>query len=187
MEPMCSCLPCKPNIIAEEVPASPRRSSGATPALAVGIRLEAELLLCCTRTRVAPYTGARIEALVRADLDWAYVVETALHHRTMPLLHSSLRAAFPEAVPLRVLAQLRAFAYANAAQNRFLTGELLTLLQVLEHHAIAAIPLKGPILAASVYGHIALRQCGDLDILVPPQHVLQAKELLMGQGYRPTR
>ena len=64
---------------------------------------------------------------------------------------------------------------------------LLTLLQLLENHTIAAVPLKGPIPAVSVYGHIALRQCGDLDILVPPQHVLQAKELLMGEGYRPMR
>jgi hypothetical protein len=64
---------------------------------------------------------------------------------------------------------------------------LLTLLQRLERQSIAAIPLKGPVLAASVYGHIALRQCGDLDILVPQRHVLQAKESLISEGYRPMR
>jgi hypothetical protein len=85
------------------------------------------------------------------------------------------------------LEQLQEYFYANAAQNRFLIGELLKLLQLMENHAIAAIPLKGPILAASVYGHIALRQCGDLDILAPQRHVLEAKELLIGEGYRPMR
>jgi hypothetical protein len=154
---------------------------------ATGMRPEAELLLYCARTHMEPHTAARITALVQADLDWAFVVETALQHRTMPLLHSSLRATCTAAVPQPMLEQLQEYFYANAAQNRFLIGELLRLLQLLENHAIAAIPLKGPVLAASVYGHVALRQFGDLDILVPQRHVLQAKELLLGKGYRPMR
>jgi len=54
-----------------------------------------------------------------------------------------------------------------------------------EGHEIPAIPFKGPALAFCVYRNIALRQFGDLDILVPRQNVLRAKSLLLSQGYEP--
>jgi len=46
------------------------------------------------------------------------------------------------------------------------------------------MPYKGPVLAASVYGDLALRQFSDLDILVCERDVPRAKELLLSQGYR---
>jgi Uncharacterised nucleotidyltransferase len=148
------------------------------------MRPEAELPFCCARTHVDAHTTNRIKTLVWANINWAVLVETVLQHRTMSFLHSSLRAACPEAVPQPMLDQLQEYFYADAAQNRFLTWALIKLLLRLATHAIAAIPRKRPVLAASVYGHIALLHFHDLDILVPQQHVLRAIDLLIGEGYR---
>ena len=93
----------------------------------------------------------------------------------MPLLHLSLRATCPDVVPQPILERLQVYFFANAAQSLFLTEELLTLLQRLEALAITAVPLKGLVLAASAYGHIALQQFGDLDILLG---LLPANDLL---------
>jgi hypothetical protein len=41
---------------------------------------------CCARTHVDPDTADRIKELVRADIDWVALVETALRHKTMSLL-----------------------------------------------------------------------------------------------------
>jgi hypothetical protein len=46
------------------------------------------------------------------------------------------------------------------------------------------MPYKGPVLAVAVYGNLALRQFGDLDILIRPQDAGQAQKLLCTQGYR---
>jgi hypothetical protein len=54
----------------------------------------------------------------------------------MPLLYSSLRIMRQGMVPKPVLDQLREYFYANVAQNRFLTGELRKLLQLLKAHHI---------------------------------------------------
>jgi len=70
-------------------------------------------------------------------------------------------------------------------RNRFRSSELLKLLSLLEAHGIPAIPYKGPIMAASVYGDLALRQFSDLDILAHERDIPRAKELLLSQGYRP--
>jgi hypothetical protein len=128
----------------------------------------------------------RIRNLLHKDMDWDYLIETALWHGVIPLLYWSLKATCPQAVPKAVLAQLRNYFHANAQSNLFLTGELLKLLNLLEAHQIPAIPFKGPVLAASAYGNLSLRQSGDLDILVHERDFMKSKDLLISQGYRPT-
>jgi hypothetical protein len=59
---------------------------------------------------------------------------------------------------------------------------LLKAINLLKQHDIRAIPFKGIILAASVYGSIGLRQFCDLDILVPKQDFLNASNVLINQG-----
>ncbi|MCS6860091.1 MAG: nucleotidyltransferase family protein [Abditibacteriales bacterium] len=150
----------------------------------VGARSETELLLCCARTCIDAETAERVRTLLQTDIDWSHLTGTALQHGVMPLLYWSLNATCPEAVPPAVLRQLRDRFYTNVENNLSLTGELVNFLNLLEAHGIPAIPFKGPVLAASVYGNLALRQCGDLDILVHERDVQRAKELLMSQGYR---
>jgi hypothetical protein len=61
------------------------------------------------------------------------------------------------------------------------------LLHVLESHGIPAIPYKGPTLAVAVYGSLALRSFGDLDLLVHTQDFTHATQLLLAQGFRRRR
>lgn len=152
---------------------------------AVSTRPEAELLLCCARTCMDSERAERIRTLLRADIDWAYLLQTALRHGVMPLLYWSLNNTCPEAVPRAILDQLRDDFHNNARRNLFLTGELLKLLKLFEAHEISAIPFKGPVLAFSVYGNLALRQFSDLDVLVHKQDIPKAQELLVSLGYRP--
>jgi hypothetical protein len=86
---------------------------------------------------------------------------------------------------MAILDQLRDYAHANALRNFSMVRELLKLLNLLEEHEVPAIPYKGPLLAASIYGDVSLRQFGDLDILIQQQDVLRAKDLLISQGYQP--
>ena len=54
-----------------------------------------------------------------------------------------------------------------------------------ESHGVSAIPYKGPVLAASAYGNLGLREFVDIDVLVRKQEVFRAQELLLAEGYRP--
>jgi Uncharacterised nucleotidyltransferase len=151
----------------------------------VAVRPEAELLLCCARTFMDPEKAARIKALLQHDTDWDYLFRAASEHGIAPLLYRHLNAIAPEAVPKETLDQLRDHFHDNSRRNLFLTGELLNILTLFETHQIPAISFKGPVLAASVYGNLALRQFLDLDVLIHKQHVAKARELLVSQGYRP--
>jgi hypothetical protein len=65
-----------------------------------------------------------------------------------------------------------------------LTRTLVELLELLASHGILAMPIKGPALAISAYGDLALREFGDLDIVVRPEEFDSALALLAGVGYR---
>ena len=160
---------------------------GSAQALGTDTRPEVELLLCCTRTCMDSQTAARIVFLLQKDIDWNYLLQTALWHGVIPLLYWSLNFTCPEAVPQVILSQLRECFHNLARRNLFLTGELLKLLSLFTAHNIPAIPYKGPILATSAYGNLAFRQFCDLDILIHKQDALRAKSLLLSQGYRLSR
>ena len=52
---------------------------------------------------------------------------------------------------------------------------------------VDAIPYKGPVLALFAYGNIALRRFVDLDVIVKKSDVLKAREILLAEGYTPTK
>jgi putative nucleotidyltransferase-like protein len=148
-------------------------------------RPEIELLLCCARTHVGPQVAGRINTLLGGRLDWDYLLRMLLAHGVMPLFHRNVAAVFPETLPKAVIDQTREYFRTHVQRNLFLTGELLRLLRLLTEHGIAALPYKGPVLAASVYGDVSLRDFSDLDILVQKKDILKSRELLISEGYRP--
>jgi hypothetical protein len=150
------------------------------------MRPEAEVLLRCARINIDDKCAARLRILLQDKLDWAYLIHLALLHGMLPLLYWNLQASCPEVVPKPILEQLRSHFHANSRRNLFLMAELIKLINLFTSYHIPAIPLKGPVLAASAYGNLALRQFDDLDILVNKRDLFQAGDALLSLGYQPT-
>ncbi|MFP4099387.1 nucleotidyltransferase domain-containing protein [Coleofasciculus sp.] len=145
---------------------------------------EFDLLLCCSRTQMDATTAKSIKTLVESNINWAHLIQMADRHGVLPLLYQSLNSTCPEAVPQTILNQLRLRFQTNALYTLFLSEELIKLLNLFETHQIPAIPFKGSVLAASVYGNLALRQFVDIDILVREQDFIKTEALLITQGYQ---
>ena len=145
---------------------------------------EAELLLSCARTRMDSDRAERIEQLLQDDIDWPFLLRAASRHGLLPLLYWQLNTICPKAVPAPVLTQLQQYFQTTARRNLFLMQELLRLLDVSQQKQIPAIPLKGPVLAATIYGNLALRPFGDLDLLVHRRDISRAVDLLLSEGYQ---
>jgi hypothetical protein len=160
---------------------SPMLSAQSTVAT---IRPEVELLLCCARTRMDAARRECIKTLLQEALDWPQLLQMAQMHGVTPLLYRSLRASCPEAVPKTIMDHLQRHFHVTALHNRFLSKELLKLLTLFATHGLLALPYKGPVLAATAYGDTALRQFGDLDLLIDKKDFQKAKELLIAQGYQ---
>ncbi len=102
----------------------------------------------------------------------------------LPLLVHHLRHQHEDAVPAADMAQLQAQFQAHARHNLLQTHTLLMLLDVFSRHGIPAVPYKGPLLGATLYGNLTLRPFCDLDVIVRKCDVRIAKELLIAQGFR---
>ena len=145
---------------------------------------EVQVLLCCAQTCYNPASAEQLPHLLRLDFNWDSLIRLAVRHRVLPLLYRSVQIIGADLVPPPIWAELQHHFHANAQRNLLLAGTLLRLLGLLTRHDIPAIPYKGPVLAMAAYGNLALRQFGDLDILVRQQDVERAKDLLLAQGYR---
>lgn len=148
-----------------------------------GISPEIELLLCYARTDRDSLTAEKIDYLLQKHINWDYLVTIADEHRIMPLLYWNLKNTNPEAIPKKVFNLLETYFHTNALRNILLTKELSKIINLFKENDIAAIPFKGPVLAASIYKNLALRQFGDLDIIVQKENMLKAQNLLLSQGY----
>jgi hypothetical protein len=103
----------------------------------------------------------------------------------VPLAYRHLigRARFP--VEPALAAALSAEFRRHTLSRFRMTVRLRELLTALRAHGIDALPFKGPALAIQLYGNFAMRQFGDLDILVPPRQAGAALEVLKALGLRP--
>jgi hypothetical protein len=129
----------------------------------------------------------RIVALLQKEINWSSLLQMAFIHNLAPLLYRNAKALFPRDVPEAILSELKQHIQAGIEDNLYLTQELLYLVTLFDQHGIQMAPYKGPVLAASAYGDIALRPFRDLDILVHGQDVLQATDLLVSCGYQIVR
>jgi Uncharacterised nucleotidyltransferase len=148
-------------------------------------RPEIDLLLACSHARVDAAQLHRIQDLLQPSLDWPYLLERAEHHSLMPLLAWHLQNLDTSVIPKEVGAQIQSSFTENFQHNMRLLVELLKLVRLFENQGISLLAFKGPVLAQSAYGNIALRQFLDLDILVPESHVTQASQLLVACNYQP--
>jgi hypothetical protein len=108
------------------------------------------------------------------DTDWQQVAQAARLHGVLVLL--SRRLPRPE---------LEASARPLIERALVLTRQLRTLLDRLQGAGLTVLPIKGPVLAATMYGDVTLRGAsGDLDLVIQSVDFPHAVELLSGDGYR---
>jgi len=160
----------------------------SVPAVAAHIpegpnRAETELLIICARARLEPPDQARVDELLRGGLDWAELFRTAGMHGMLPLLYTHI-AEVPERFKTYPhIWDLQDFYRRNAGRTLKLTGTLLGILRMFAAENIVGVPYKGPPLAARIYGNVARRQAGDLDILLRKSDVPRARDLLLSNGF----
>jgi Fe2+ or Zn2+ uptake regulation protein len=148
------------------------------------ISLEFHILLSTCRSFLGTEEPLKLEERLQQGPDWDRLLALASRHGVMPLLYRSISQSCPKAVPQEWLMRLRMQYMQNTARNYKMTAELLRVLDALQKEGIKAVPLKGPVLAQTVYGDIALRTFCDLDILVTPENVERALGIMQECGYR---
>jgi Uncharacterised nucleotidyltransferase len=138
---------------------------------------EAQLLLL---TAGGEKNDAAIRALLAKPLDWAKLSWLAEQERATPVLWRRLSAiaSLPEeAQALHRMAMVSEFRMSH------LETRLLSALDTLAAANTEVVLLKGAALALTVYGSFVARPMSDVDLLVPREDALRARDALLAAGW----
>jgi len=148
------------------------------------VRPEDALLLWCIREGSDGERIEQINALIRKEVDWSKLLDASIFHGLVPLVCKSLESCSGEDVPKGVLERLRDYFRKIALWNLASTRELLGLLDLFTRKGVQAVPYKGPVLSAMLYGDVCSRQYSDLDFSIGVSDLQSVSELLLSEGYR---
>jgi len=126
--------------------------------------------------------GRAVAAETLAEADWERLIALAQNHTVAPVLYVRLKER-GITLPLTIAEQLSRIYLASAMRNTWLFHELGKILRALQAANLPVILLKGACLAEAVYGNIALRPMGDVDLLVKPNDLALALDVLRTLGY----
>lgn len=118
------------------------------------------------------------------DIDWDFFLELANHHRVYPLIYSRLIKVDKVFFPNSVIQLLHKEYQKNTFKMLHLSGEMEQLSKLFCENKIRLLFLKGPAMAADIYGDISLRTSKDLDILISINDLTRAEEVLLDLGYQ---
>lgn len=148
---------------------------------------EEQVLCLAARTRLDDADGRRLNAVLAAGIDWDRLWRLGHRHEVLPLVLTtltSLQAGAGTAPPADWIAAAQRRRVATLIQNASLLGELTAALATMEAAGVDPMPVKGLVLTEMLYGDVALRPAGDIDILVRPEQLPAAREALRSLGYR---
>ncbi|MEW5595554.1 nucleotidyltransferase family protein [Peribacillus frigoritolerans] len=117
------------------------------------------------------------------DIDWGQFLQLAMHHRVYPLIYSKLKKINRDLIPSHVLQILYREYKKNTYKMLLLSSEMEQVSKLFIENQIRLLFLKGPVIAADLFGDISLRTSKDLDILIPISNLERAEELLLNAGY----
>lgn len=148
-----------------------------------------EFAFVCWCARSAPTSDVVDQIYRRAHetLDWKRVQWLAERNGIAPLVHRTLSAVCPTAVPTLIRSELQRTYDAVASDGLVYTRELVRLVGVLSDAGVTAVPYKGPELAVSAYGSFFYRRFADLDVVVDASDFPTARNVLIGLACKPRR
>ena len=145
---------------------------------------ELQILLCCAKVETPENRKIQLLELIPQISNWETVVNLANHHGLIPLAHLRMKESVWAYLPKDACQALEIRHRANATHSLSLTSELLRVMQLLQGQNIFALPYKGPVLATQLYGDVAMRQYGDIDVVIHKEDWSKVDTLLKSDGWK---
>lgn len=139
-----------------------------------------QILLACADPRC---TARYLEFLLIRVTNWTAVVELAVQHKLLPTLYAAIAEKCPNSIDPDVLSYLRKHLHVSAVVNLQRLAEMTVAINVLQECDIPVIAFKGLTLSR-FYSNFAMRESGDIDLLVPKYKIIAAIQALHSIGYK---
>lgn len=159
-------------------------STEITPAAGAVLEAEWSLLLAACSAIPVEEKIEHLRPLLRKSISWTSLLHLADQHGTSSILYRALSRIEDGGRADEMLSLKRRY-QTNLHKCLFLARELIRVLDCLEPLPIEVMPYKGVTLAEAMYGDLAMRQAGDIDLLIRANDFPRIKDALRGLGYTP--
>ncbi len=142
----------------------------------------------CLTLGHCPEKTDEIRKVIRSgSVVWEQVVWVSTDQTVFSALYVQLkRAGLLQDLPADLVEYMEEFISLNRERNHLIIDQAYNIAEVLNHHGITPIFLKGVgHLLDGLYDDIGERQVGDIDILVVENDLVRAAEILISEGYVP--
>lgn len=115
---------------------------------------------------------------------WGKLLHSLKPHWILPFLYYKIRC-LPEAFfpPEPILRQLQFAFLQSHGRIVLLEEQLQDIVENFGKAGVRVLVMKGPAYAHTIYPNVAVRPCSDLDLLVEPERVPQARAILEYMNY----
>jgi len=133
--------------------------------------------------RLVALLSGNVENIRTLSIDeWEDLIHLAANNGVSQMLYTAIKAQL--IVPPSVIFEsIRSIHLASVVQSTIKFNELKKILIAFENFSITVIPVKGAWLGEAVYGNIALRGMGDVDLWVDRADIEVAKKAMKSLGY----
>src|SRR5579859_2932650 len=122
--------------------------------------------------------------LLQKPIHWRALFDLADYHGVQPLLYQRL-SSMAELIPADEMCALQQSYQTNLHKAMLLSLELIRIHDLLSGRGLKVLAYKGVALAQTVYGDIALRHAGDIDLLIPASDFARIRDTVHELGYTP--
>ncbi|MHB8241797.1 MAG: nucleotidyltransferase family protein [Solirubrobacteraceae bacterium] len=116
-------------------------------------------------------------------LDWQRLTETLRSRKLLPVLGPRILELAKGSADDAFADEVRESIEAGRRQGAFLQLISLRVTAMLAEAGIRSTPLKGPLLGEAIHGDPGRRLSTDIDLLVAPEQLQQAVDVVRGLGY----
>lgn len=143
---------------------------------------EEEIILILSKQRVTVDARKRVQELtVDGKVDYDRLLSLASENGVSPLIFRNL--ARDEGMPEVVTDRLKSAYYQTLKRNMVQLNETLRIVKLLSAAGIGVVPVKGPLAAEIFFGDAGKYPSSDIDILIKPEDLVSARQVLEKDGY----
>jgi hypothetical protein len=144
---------------------------------------EQHLILICAGTAVRRKEMSDRAKRLAFEVDWVLMAETLRARKLLPTLGPRVLELAGGLASADFASELDQAIEAGRRQGAFLQLMSLRAIAVLADAGIRSSALKGPLLGEAIYGDPGRRLSSDIDLLVAPEQLKMAVDVIRGLGY----
>lgn len=144
---------------------------------------EQQLILLSAGTAARRRATAERARRLAADVDWSRLAETLRQRRLLAMLGPRIVELAKDSAEDDFVAAVDLAVEAGRRHGAFLQLVSLRAIAMLGDAGIRSVALKGPLMGEALYGDPGRRPSSDIDLLVPPEQLQAAVEVIRTLSY----